>query len=159
MISLLCFIIILTPRLFKTLNLGSKVWLKRQVVVLQPFYLKYLHCLHNTLSLANPSLENLEIKVPSLSLFSEVRICHKSTALHDYATLYAYYQQKIRYYTMSLFAHSRKSTICALQREREKRRSSKKGKSCLLLLLYFQHIFCMFPKWAKIVLNQPVLFV
>ena len=158
MISLLCFIIILTPRLFKTLNLGSKVWLKRQVV-LQPLYLKYLHCLHNTLSLANPSLENLEIKVPFLSLSSQK---------YEYAIKV----QLCMIMLLSMLTTSRKSatTQChcshiaekaqsVLYKEREKRRSSKKGKSCLLLLLYFQHIFCMFPKWAKIVLNQPVLFV
>ena len=153
MISLLCFIIILTPRLFKTLNLGSKVWLKRQVV-LQPLYLKYLHCLHNTLSLANPSLENLEIKVPSLSLFSEVRICHKSTALHDYALLSMLTTSRKSATTQCHCSHiAEKSTICAIQRERQKRGVAKRES-----LVYY--IFCMFStKWAKIILNKPILFV
>ena len=117
----------------------------------------YLHCLHNTLSLANPSLENLEIKsarLPLSLLFSEERICHKSTALHDYALLSMLTTSRKSATTQCHCSHiAEKSTICAIQRERQKRGVAKRKS-----LVYY--IFCMFStKWAKIILNKPILFV
>ena len=69
--SLASYVIILGER--------NRFWLENTKLYYN-FHLKYLHCLHNTQSLANPSGD----KSAPLSLR---RICHKSTALHDYALL------------------------------------------------------------------------